>query len=165
MYICDKFSIYLTNIQSVKSRITSLQSIVNTLESDIVVINETNLKKNDKLKLEGFKCFSRNRQNAAMGGVATCVKDEHSSNTLKVSTGDNEEYIITRHSQFSPAVNVINHYGTQESRQSTDEIHSSWETILNEIPDIEAKGERLIYLGDLNPHLGVMIKGNNGKTK
>ena len=74
---CDKFTIYHTNIQSVKGRLSSLQSIVDSLDVDLVTINETNLKKNDKLKLEGFTCFTRNRQNAAMGGVSTAVSKKH----------------------------------------------------------------------------------------
>ena len=102
MNICDKFSIYHTNIQSVRGKITSLQSIVDALDLDLVTINETNLKKNDKLKVEGYTCFSRNRTNAAMGGVSTAVNIKHSSNTLKVGEGETEEYIITRLGQFSP---------------------------------------------------------------
>ena len=138
LYISDKFSIYHTNIQSVHSRKVSLQSIVNTFNSDLVTINETNLKKNAKLHMDGYKCFSRNRKNAAMGGVTTAVKEKHFQNTLKVNEGEKEEYIITRHSQFQPAINVINHYGTQESRQSSDEIKEGWEVIVKEIVNIEA---------------------------
>ena len=96
MYICDSFSIYHTNIQSVKGRLHSLEAIVKSCDIDLVTINETNLKKDDKLKMEGFTCFGRNRINAAMGGVATAVNDKHSLDVQKVSEGENVEYIVIR---------------------------------------------------------------------
>ena len=140
MYKNDKFSIYQINIESAKSKLDSLQSIVSSLNVDLVTICETHLKKNDKFALEGYKCFSRNRQNTAKGGVATCVHEDFALNTLKVSEGaDHDEYIVTRHGQFDPAVNVINLYGNQESRQSADQIKDSWDKILEEISKIEAK--------------------------
>ena len=130
LYISEKFSIYLTNIQSSKSKMLSLQSIVDSLDVDLCTINETNLKKNDKFSLEGFKSFTRNRQNAHMGGIATCIKNKYSNDTLKVSQGEKEEYIVTRHGQFNPAINVINLYGSQESCQSVEEIKEWWEAIM-----------------------------------
>ena len=86
------------------------------------IINETCLKKNDKLQMEGFKCFSRNRRNGAIGGISTCVSDKHAHHALKVSEGKEDEYIVTRHGQFDPAINVINLYGSQESRDTKEKI-------------------------------------------
>ena len=62
-----------------------------------------------------FYCFTKNRQNAHMGGVATCVREADAPETVKVSEGKSEEYLVTRHGQFIPALNVINLYGSQES--------------------------------------------------
>ena len=59
-----------------------------------------------------------------MGGVATAVNDEHSAFALKVAEGVNEEFIVTRHNNFQPALNVINFYGKQESRQTIEEIRN-----------------------------------------
>ena len=120
-----------TNIQSVNGRISFFNAIVKTL-----TVNETNLKGRNKLKLEGYNSYNRNRINANMGGISTCVKEKHSLNTLKVSEGKHIEYIITRHSQFSPAVNVINIYGSQESRLKAEEISEEWEEIMMEIVKI-----------------------------
>ena len=41
------------------------------------------------------------------------------------------------------ALNVINYYGKQESRQSVDDINKGWKEVLNEIVKIEAKEENL----------------------
>ena len=86
-----------------------------SLDVDVVTVNETNHKRKDKLLLEGYDGFSRNRKHANMGGVATLISKKHSSETLKVAEGVKGEYIITHHGQFSPAINIINVYGSQES--------------------------------------------------
>ena len=82
------------------------------------------------------------------------VSEEFSTSTLKVSEGEREEYIVTRHSNFKPALNVINLYGKQESRQSAEDIRKGWEDVLNEIIKIESKKEHFLLLGDLNRHIG-----------
>ena len=115
VYICDKFSVMHSNVQSINGRLESLQAIVDSLKVDIVTVNETNLKGNKKFTLEGFKTFNRNRKEGNMGGIATAIREKHSTDTLKVTEGKTEEYIITRHGQFDPTINVINLYGSQES--------------------------------------------------
>ena len=87
MYSCDKLKIMHTNVQSVNGRTSSLSAIANSLDIDVITVNETNLKGNNKLNLEGYKSYNRNRVNGNMGGVSTCVKNEFSMNTLKVSEG------------------------------------------------------------------------------
>ena len=161
MYKCDSFSILHSNIQSVNGRLSSLSSIVKTLDIDLVTLNETNLKGKNKLHLEGFRVFCRNRKGGNMGGVSTSIKEKYAPSTLKVSEGASEEYIITRHGQFIPAINVINLYGSQESRKTAEEIKEGWEIILEEILKIEAKNESLILLGDLNRHISNSIVKNN----
>ena len=115
MYICDKFILMQINLQSVNGRLVSLQATVNNKDVDILICNETNLKGTNKLNLEGYMNFNRNRKNAIMGGISTSVKDKYRNTTLKVSEGKTVEYMVTRHGQFAPAINVINVYGSQES--------------------------------------------------
>ena len=95
LYIRDKFVVYHTNIQSANARLNSLESIVNSHDVDIITVNETNMKKNKKFQVDGFKCIFRNRQNSHMGGVATCFREYNVSDTLVVSKGEKEEYIVT----------------------------------------------------------------------
>ena len=150
MYIHDKFCIMHTNIQSINGRKNSLVAIANSLNVDIVTINETNLKGSNNLKLEGFHSFNRNRKSGNMGGVATSIRDKYVAETLKVTEGKKSEFIVTRHAQFSPAINIINVYGSQESRQSSEEVKEEWEELLEEIISIESKEGNLILLGDTN---------------
>ena len=39
-----------------------------------------------------------------------------------------------------------------------------WDTVLEEVAKIEAKGELIVLLGDLNAHIGHVVKGNNDRV-
>ena len=157
---CDTWSIIHTNIRGYVSKALSLQTI--SSKDDVVTINETLLKNAKKLTLPGFTCFNLNRQGCNGGGIATCVKDKDSINTLKVFEGANDnEVLITRHGQFETAINVINIYGSQECRTSKDKILENWGIVLQEISKIESKDELVCMIGDFNRHIGGIIEGND----
>ena len=99
-----------------------------------------------------------------MGDIGTCVKNEFANDTFKVSEGKKVGYLVIRMGQFSPAVNIINWYGSQESRQSVQEIQEHWDEIMEEVIRIKAKGEELILLSDANRHIGNYVNGNHPKT-
>ena len=138
-----------------------MQTIVNQITPSLLTINETMLKNNRKLKIPGYSCYNRNCQGVNGCGIATCVEGKDAMHTLKVFEGENEdEVLITRHSQFSVPINICNIYGEQESRSNKDKIQDKWSKILNEVTKIEAKGEHLVVIGDLNRHIGDMVEGN-----
>ena len=83
---------------------------------------------------------------------------------MKVAEGENdEEFIITKHTQFEPPINVINIYGQQECRSSKEDIKRRWQSVLNEVYKIESQGELLVIAGDMNKHLKVE-SNKNSKT-
>ena len=88
----NKFSMYINNIPGVSSKLNSLESIVENLVPvpSVICLSELNLKKNKKLKIKGYKCYNKNRQERNMGGVATCVTEADESETLKICEGVNE---------------------------------------------------------------------------
>ena len=47
---------------------------------------------------------------------------------------------------------------------SKEEISSHWEEIMTTINNIESRKERVIWIGDLNRHLGNRIPGNIDKV-
>ena len=73
---------------------------------------------------------------------------------MSVYRNEKDEFIITRHSQFKPAVNIINCYGEIESRSSCKEIEERWNRLLARILKIEASNEMVILIGDLNKLVG-----------
>ena len=160
----DKLNIFHTNIRGFNSKAVTLKTMLKDV--DILTVNETLLNKNKEMFLSGFTTFSRNRTCSSGGGIATSVSNRISGSTLKVTEGASDnEFIITRHSQFSPAINVINIYGLQESNLSREKLDEMWGEILNEITKIELQGEHLIMLGDMNRNVGDLIKGNYKSNK
>ena len=102
-----------------------------------------------------------------MGGVATFVQSKDKDNFVKICEGaENDEYLVTRHSNFLTAVNIVNIYGEQESWHSKIEIEERWGRILKEIKKIEQRKELALIIGDLNKHIGcddLGVKNNHRK--
>ena len=131
----------------------------------MITLNETLYKNNKKLNIEGYVTFNRNRQNSNGGGVATSVIQDDSKNTLKVKDGpDNDEYVITRHSQFSVPINIVNVYGETENRAKNNEVEDRWYRIVTKLKKVEYKGEYSVVIGDMNKHVGDIIEGNHEKV-
>ena len=55
------------------------------MKPNVVTINEVGLRKDKKLSLKGYNCYTRNRKTLEnMGGVATAVIDDEKHTTLKI---------------------------------------------------------------------------------
>ena len=142
----------------------SIKAIISHVDSDVITLNETMLKDDRKLVLTGFERFTLNRNGKDGGGVANCVRRKELEETLKTFEGkDDLELIIPRHSQFTTTVDIINFYGVVESRAKKEDIDRRWNIIKSQITKIEAEGEFLILIGDLNAHVGDFIPGNSSK--
>ena len=129
--------IYQNNIRSYKPRSYSLNKIVSCLLPDVINLVETNLRGNVKPVIPNYFAFNRNRRGQNGGGVCTLVKDKDKDNVLKVSEGqDDQEFIVTRHSQFLIPINIINVYGEQECRTSKTKMTENWENIRSIIAKI-----------------------------
>ena len=103
-----------------------------------------------------------------MGGVATAIRNDEKMFAIKVDEGlDKDEFILTRHSQFNPPINVLNVYGEIESRSNTREIEERWGRLLKIISRIELCNESLVLIGDMNKAIGngqYGVKGNTSKV-
>ena len=97
-----------------------------------------------------------------MGGIATGIRKDESQFCLKVDEGENDdEYLITRHSQFKKPVNVINVQGEQEGRSKNHEVEERWSKICQNLKVIEDRNEEVILIGDMNK---LIVQGNNSKV-
>ena len=100
-----------------------------------------------------------------MGGVATFVANDLKQNAVKVKDGvDNDEYLVTRLDHVSPAINIMNVYGGQESRMTKQEIQNNWIRMKAEIREIKDRGEGIVLIGDFNRTVGsgqLGVRGNN----
>ena len=156
----------MSNIRGARSKLLSLKAITNnpSVDPDVVSLVETNLKKTNTIKLDGYKGFHRNRKIGNMGGVAVLVKDSVSESTIKASEGsDDNEYVVTRHSQFMVPINIITIYGEQESRAKVNIIDEKWDEIMREVIKIEERNELVVLCGDFNKMVGDIVPGNKPK--
>ena len=119
------------------------------LKAILETLNVKHYKNSKKLDIEGYVTFNRNRKNVNGGGVSTSVIKDDSQDTLKVKEGSekhNDEFVITRHSQFEVPINIINVYGESESRAKNNEVEDRWYRILAELKTIELTGESAIVI-------------------
>ena len=83
---------------------------------------------------------------------------------VKVSdNSEGDEYLLTRLENVEPALNILNIYGQIEGRAGgVDKILDSWGRIKKELALIEARGEAVLILGDLNRAVGADMLGVAG---
>ena len=139
----------------------SFPAIVDKLEPDICTWQETGLTGNNQMKLKGYHPSLRNRKNnKAMGGVCTAVRNNLKPHTVKIKEGaDEDEYLVTRLDNVKPALNIVNVYGGQESRMDNQDILESWGGLKSELEEIKERDESVILLGDLNRAIGAGKQG------
>lgn len=76
------------NMNSFNEQSEYMQRLIAREKADIICLQETNLKDNQKIKLKNFTCYNKNRLDclAASGGVATLVKNHLYSQEIKLNT-------------------------------------------------------------------------------
>ena len=136
------------------------------MNPDICNLNEINLRGNRKLKLKNYVSFNKNRAIKQMGGVSTSFQSYLRQYVVKVSDNSEcDEYLVTRLENVQPALNILNIYGRIETRAGgPDKILESWGRIKKELALIEARGEAVLIIGDLNRAVGCDDLGVEGNA-
>ena len=88
------------------------------VNANCITLNETCLRKRQKMQISNYKSFTRNRcDGQIMGGISTSVCDMEKDYVVQTKIGEEkDEFLVTRHSNFQKPVNVIHIYGEQEGR-------------------------------------------------
>ena len=159
------FSILLVNLRGYRSKEYSLKKSLKKLKPSMVLMNETLMRGNMKITLEpSYRTWSKNRTAQAGGGVATAVARAFMDKSGGAGEGRGvDEYIITRVTTFSPALNVINYYGEQR-KTSKQEVEEKWKRLCQDLENIRARNEFCILGGDMNKWVGsgeLGITGNH----
>ena len=118
-----------------------------------------------KVIIPGCVSYSHNRIDKASGGILTSVTKSESPFCVQVEEGwEDNEYILTRHSQFQPPINVLNIYGQQECRVSKDIVERHWNEVLYVMSKLESRNKLLIAIGDANRSVGNASTNNDPKV-
>merc|ERR1711911_172816 len=86
---------YYSNCRGFSSKRESISEIVNRLDSDIVILTETNFKGSLHPKLKNMITFFRNREVLHMGGVAIMIKNKFRDYTVRSKCGQGDNELIT----------------------------------------------------------------------
>ena len=156
------------NCRGAKGKKTSLSGIVEEIDPDIIVLNETMYRNNEETKLKAYKSYTNNREGRSGGGIEILVRNSVKNKTVKVSEGSEDiEELTVRTETKKRAVNIISMYGMIEGRGSKEKITNQFTHLEELIQNIEQAGEDYILIGDLNAKIGNRengIKGNNENT-
>ena len=156
------------NCRGIKGKKESLKEIVEDLDPDIIVLNETMYRSNEETKLKAYTSYTNNREGRSGGGIEIMVRNSVQNRTVKVSErNDNIEELTIRTETKKRVINIITMYGKIEGRESKENIRTQFTHLENLIENIESTGEDYILIGDLNAKIGNKengIKGNNEMT-
>ena len=135
--------------------------IVNDLNSDLVILTETNFKGTMHPRIPNFCTFFRNRELLSMGGVCILVKEKFKNYCVKTKSGQgSNEFITVRFNCFEPKLAVIAVYGSQKS-EGAGVIESNIHELFYEVKQCQAAGYSTLVVGDTNLQMGREIITNN----
>ena len=149
------------NIRGIKSKLKSLNNILDEVQPTIVCITETHLIKKEELKIDGYE-FLRNDRNKDGGGVLVGIDERlYKIATIVERKKEVEEalWIVIDNTQISLRIGVI--YAPQESRTTMSEYIKMYESINEQILIAKQKQQKLLLMGDFNCKVGNKIIGNS----
>ena len=153
------------NCRGIKGKKDSLKEIVEKINPDIIVLNETMYKKNERTNIRAYSAYTNNREEKNGGGIEILVRKSIENKTLKISEGSpGIEELTIRTETKNRTLNIISLYGKIEGREKKENIQKQFSHLNELIKGIENSGEDYILLGDLNAKIGSKedgIKGNN----
>lgn len=153
--IYKSFIIYYVNIRGIKSKIESLEEIIETVQPTVVCLVETHLNTEEKVQIPGYKVYCNNRTRDG-GGILVAVKESLSSVIVEVKREMCEyETLWLKLDNTRQCIRLGVVYAPQEAKSK--EIYTSLE---KEVKEAENRQENLIIVGDFNCKIGKAIKGN-----
>ena len=153
------------NCRGIKKKTDSFKEIVEKINPDIIVLNETMYKNYERSNIKAYKSYTRNREGKSGGGIEILVRNSIENRTVIISEGCSEiEELTIRTESKKRTLNIISLYGKNEGRVSNENIKKQFSHLEELIERIENSGEDYILVGDLNAKIGCSeegIKGNN----
>ena len=148
------------NIRGIKSKIRSLNNIVEEVQPTIICITESHLMDEEDLQIDGYKNL-RNDRNKDGGGVLIAVQEKlYNITTIVEKMKDVEESIWVVINNTCTAIRIGLIYAPQESRTTKEEYQIMYENISKQITIAKEKEQKLLLMGDFNCKVGEIIVGN-----
>ena len=90
------------NCRGLKRKQESLKEIVENIDPDIIILNETTMySNNEKTTLKAYKSYINNREEKSGGGIEILIRTNIENRTVKISEGtpDIEELTVRTESK------------------------------------------------------------------
>ena len=154
------------NCRGIKGKTDSLKEIVENINPDIIILNETMYKHNQESDIKTYKSYTNNREEKSGGGIEILVRKNIENRTIKISEGTPHiEELTVRTESKKRIINIISLYGKIEGRESKENIRKQFSHLEELIKRIENSGEDYILIGDLNAKIGCMEDGIEGNKE
>ena len=71
------------NCRGIKGKQESFKEIIETIDPDIIILNETMYRNNGKTDLKAYKSYTNNREETRGGGIEILVRKNIENSTIK----------------------------------------------------------------------------------
>ena len=79
-----KFTIVYQNIRGLKSKVDSVQELVDDCQPNLLCLVETHMQEEEKITIPGYETIYRNDKTSNSGGILIAVKDTFKTITMQV---------------------------------------------------------------------------------
>ena len=155
------FKIYYQNVRGLKSKLDSLQEMIDYYQPSLVCIVETYMQKQEEIQIQGYSLVCDNDRSANSGRTLVGVRDNIKNISLEL-TQENKVgqslWILVTNTKKKIRVDVI--YAPQENVAPNNELKIMYEDIREQIKTGKEEKQQILILGDFNAKIGVAIEGN-----
>ena len=146
------FKVYSANANSIKNKLDSLKFNILTLDPDVIIIQESKLKRKSQFDLPGFECFPTIRGDSGGGILIAC---KHSFKPILIYEGNPECEVLVIEIKVNSQtqIRVIAGYGPQECAPSI--VREAYRNAVEEqVSRAHLAGCMIIVAEDANAKLG-----------
>ena len=165
-----ELTITTINVRGIKSKIKSLESLLQAEKIDIALITETKMRKGDQISIKGYRWIEKQRTDNKGGGVGILVSEKIANNTTENNNLDDHELLESKWIRIecrprNIAVGVF--YGPQEN-EKVEKVKEIYNALSHQLHQIQDECD-IILAGDFNAKLKIskenceQAESRNGK--
>ena len=151
----QSYNVYYVNINGFKSKIGSLQKILDEQNVGILLLTETKVYSKQSIKLHEYQVFPSVRKKGLGGGLIIAVRHGLCI-SMMIDEGENADFLTVKLEVCGKCIRLILVYGPQEKvPESTRETF--WHNISVQVERAKLSGETVLLTGDFNAKLGTLF--------
>ena len=160
------FKTYYQNVGKLKSKLDSLQEMIDDYQPALVCIIETHMQKEEEIQIPGYSLVYRNDRSANSGRILIMVRDNIKNISLEL-TQENKVgqslWILLTNTKKKIRIGVI--YAPQENVTPNNELKLMYEDIREQIKIGKEEKQQMLIIGDFNAKTGETVESNNTRVQ